>query len=53
MQAVHSASFYGASYAIIPSISAEEHFDVGFSFKTAFPQALLMFAGNVSQVFTE
>ena len=50
LQAVRSASFYGASYAAFPAIEVGINFAITFSFKTAFSNGLLMFTGNASQV---
>ena len=49
-EAVLSASFYGASYAEFPPISVGDDFDISFSFRTSFPEGLIIYSGNVSEV---
>ena len=51
-QAVLSAEFYGASYAVFPPFDATAHFDITLKFRTDFGDGLLLFAGSALQVGT-
>ena len=42
--------FYGDSYATFPPVLAAEFFDLRFYFRTVFPDALIVYSGNASQV---
>ena len=51
LQAVFSAEFYGASYAVFPAFTASEYVDISLNFRTNFANGLILFIGSAAQVW--